>query len=467
MKADERWDVVVIGAGIAGLGAAALLSGTHGMKTLVVDRFPTYGGRLMTYKDYPQRGWVLDVGLHMVELGDKSRMHEINDLAGVEVKWGPFSESVKLFDEDGFKSLSELVPMTSEDRKEFSKTLSKIASLDDSEIKAWDSRSLEEWLSLNVKNKSAKELFADMGMIMTTIPSAGDMAAGEVLYIGRENLQKKKQLLSSSYPIGGMKAMTEGLVKAIEENGGEVRTKTEALEVVIGEGKAKGVIISSASGPYPSEYRMWGERYLEADVVLCALPIYQLQDIIDFDELTSPMPSWWLNRIKEIRNEVTCLIGYMLGLKEPITDELCFFSALGTKYSGFPFQAFPASNFDDSVAPKGKQILHTDIVCEYHEANNRVKRAQISRLMWNDILHMFPGIEEKLEFSIPYYVVGCDGLARKPGLVGDFKPELTAPGVEGLYFAGDTYRGRGLAMNSAALSAMECVELITTKRGLA
>ena len=38
----------------------------------------------------------------------------------------------------------------------------------------------------------------DLGMIMTTIPAAIDMAAGEVLYITMENLQKTKQALAAS-----------------------------------------------------------------------------------------------------------------------------------------------------------------------------------------------------------------------------------------------------------------------------
>jgi ribosomal protein S12 methylthiotransferase accessory factor YcaO len=34
-----------------------------------------------------------------------------------------------------------------------------------------------------------------------------------------------------------------------------------------------------------------------------------------------------------------------------------------------------------------------------------------------------------------------------------------------LYFAGDTYQGRGLATNSAARSAMECAERILAELG--
>jgi prolycopene isomerase len=42
--------------------------------------------------------------------------------------------------------------------------------------------------------------------------------------------------------------------------------------------------------------------------------------------------------------------------------------------------------------------------------------------------------------------------------VGGFKPALSAPGIPNLFFAGDTYIGRGLALNGAAKSAMLCAD---------
>jgi len=66
-----------------------------------------------------------------------------------------------------------------------------------------------------------------------------------------------------------------------------------------------------------------------------------------------------------------------------------------------------------------------------------------------------------VEFAYPYYTTGCDGLARKPGLTGNFKPDVEAPGVDGLFFAGDTYLGRGLAIEGACKSSLLCFERIT------
>ncbi len=112
------------------------------------------------------------------------------------------------------------------------------------------------------------------------------------------------------------------------------------------------------------------------------------------------------------------------------------------------------------MAPAGKQLLHSDIVVEHAQAGDKFERGRLLALLWEDLKEMYPGLEEKLEWRLPYYVDGCDGLARQPGLVGNFKPGFNAPGIPNLYFAGDTYLGRGLATNGAALSAMKCADVI-------
>jgi prolycopene isomerase len=376
------------------------------------------------------------------------------------VAWGPFSKTIEIWDGKKFVSVADLVPMTAEDKLAFRNLLQTVTSLEDAEIEAWDNRSLEDWLLEKVPQPSVRELFTDLGMIMTTIPEAIDMAAGEVLYIARNNLSKTGKALSSSYPIEGMEGVTRGLVEVIEEHGGEIRLGCHVQEIVIRDKRAVGVRIPAADHLYEGEYQIVETETICAERVVCALPIYQLSKIIDFNPETGPLPNWWTKRVEDIQHEITGLIGFQLGFKEPVvpTDKLCFYTALKTKHAGFPFQAFPASNFAPGIAPDGKQVLHTDIVVEHPEASDKFKRDKLLALMWEDLKEMFPGLEEKLEWKISYYVDGCDGLARKPGLVGGFKPALSAPGIPNLFFAGDTYIGRGLALNGAAQSAMLCAD---------
>jgi phytoene dehydrogenase-like protein len=455
-----QYDTIIIGAGIAGLGVAAILAKEGRQKVLLLERHPQTGGRLMNFSDFPSPGWKLDVGLHFIELGPKSAASELGQRVGREIPWPVYSETVQFFQEGGWKSLAELVPMDKDERDFFRQIVGKIASLTDTEIEGWDNRSLEDWLERNIPQASLKELFRDMGMIMTTIPNSREMAAGECLFIARENLRKNKQVLASSYPKNGMAGLVTPLRQVLEENGGEIRLNCPAQEVIIKEGKVLGVKIPKAIPGYPEEFRIIETDFITAARAVCALPIYQLDNILDLNPETSSLPPWWIKRIQDIRHEVTGLVGYMIGLKEPITDRLCFFTSLKTPHAGLPFQGLPASNFDPGVAPPGKQLLHTDVVCDYSMVRDKFQRLRLLDLMWQDVQEMFPGIEGRVEWKLPYYVAGCDGLARKPGLVGNFKPDVKAPGIENLYFAGDTYRGRGLATNAAARSAMLCADLI-------
>jgi prolycopene isomerase len=52
-------------------------------------------------------------------------------------------------------------------------------------------------------------------------------------------------------------------------------------------------------------------------------------------------------------------------------------------------------------------------------------------------------------------------VAKSVTQAGSLKPEVKAPGVEGLYFAGDTARGYGVAMDCACASGIICASEIT------
>ena len=59
----EKYDVIVIGAGAAGLTAGAILA-KNGKKVLVLDKAPYLGGRGMAVSD---EGFKLNFGGHLLE----------------------------------------------------------------------------------------------------------------------------------------------------------------------------------------------------------------------------------------------------------------------------------------------------------------------------------------------------------------------------------------------------------------
>lgn len=89
MMGQNRYDVLIIGSGPAGLGAA-IYAERAGLKTAVIDRSPVSGGQVLT--TYEVDNYLGFPGLSGSELSDKFRMHADNlgvsfiiaDVQGVE-----------------------------------------------------------------------------------------------------------------------------------------------------------------------------------------------------------------------------------------------------------------------------------------------------------------------------------------------------------------------------------------------
>jgi hypothetical protein len=56
------------------------------------------------------------------------------------------------------------------------------------------------------------------------------------------------------------------------------------------------------------------------------------------------------------------------------------------------------------------------------------------------------------------------GVIQKPGLVGNYRPHWRAPNVDGLYFASETFRSRGIGVDRAARAGLTVVEDILAKK---
>jgi len=234
------------------------------------------------------------------------------------------------------------------------------------------------------------------------------------------------------------------------------------VEQVVCEGnRAVGVKVArKGANPIAKEWRFISTDTVTAPLVVLALPIWHLDKVLDFDRRFSPLPGWWLKRIEDIRGERTGLLGYIIATRRPLYERQVFMSALSSPRTGLPLQAFTPTAFDPGVAPPERYLLVTDNVAEPWELEDKFNLGRLMEQHWEDVKEMFSFGEDEVKFALPYFTTGCDGLARKPGLTGDFKPDVQAPGVDGLFFAGDTYVGRGLAIEGASRSAILCVERI-------
>ncbi len=452
------YDAIVVGAGVAGLGQAALLQ-QSGKKTLLVDRWPRAGGRL---QPYPQKdGYIIENGLHIVEMGKKGYCHEMAARAGAEIEWGSWTTGGEFYMDGRWVPDAELLKQSEGVMQRFVETLTRIAAMQDADFAAWDNRSVSQWLDHEGISGQLRVLWENATMIMTTIPDADEQSAGECLYIAREAMVKCNRVLAAAVPRRGMLGITEPLTRAFTEAGGTLKLGTVADQVVFEGRKVVGVRLRTDDGsPLAGEWRFRRGTLVTAPLVVLALPVWSLKSVLDMDPRRSPLPPWWIKRIRDIEGERTGLFGFMVATRRPLYEKPNFLSALSTPRTGYPFQGYSPTAYTEDVAPKGRYVLITDSVCEPEEVEDKFNLMAKMEAHWEDIKEMFGFEDGEVEFAWPYYTTGCDGLARKPGLTGNFKPDVEAPGVSGLFFCGDTYRGRGIGIESACYSSLLCFERI-------
>src|SRR5579884_4121439 len=151
-----KFDVVVIGAGAAGLTAGALLA-KNGKKVLVVDREQHLGGRGMAV---PFEGYRLNLGGHLLE-DPGSGITKILASLGHPLEHGPVSEGMPVWSHGAWRSVRELYRT---DKAELKRVMKILCETDFKNLDAYDDRPLREWLLQYTSSEGVIALFEYVAM---------------------------------------------------------------------------------------------------------------------------------------------------------------------------------------------------------------------------------------------------------------------------------------------------------------
>jgi phytoene dehydrogenase-like protein len=226
-------DVVVIGAGIGGLSAAAFMA-KAGYKTIVVEKLPFVGGRAssLEYKGYKL---TTGVGGYELILDDEIykplglpfnvRVPEPNNVYYIGGKCHKVPEKGKL--REALK-----LAAGEEETKKIMKVLKRALTWDEPS----DSISLRDWLLQYTQNEKA------LGVFNASWQIAEVTAGGIIREIKREGS------FPYGYAIGGNVNMINPFVDFIKSKRGEVLTRCRAQKILTSDGVAKGVIVTQKRG---------------------------------------------------------------------------------------------------------------------------------------------------------------------------------------------------------------------------
>ncbi|HUB34841.1 MAG TPA: NAD(P)/FAD-dependent oxidoreductase [Bryobacteraceae bacterium] len=259
---EERWDAIVVGSGIGGLAAAALLARYGGKRVLVLERHYAVGGYTHTFH---RPGYEWDVGVHYV--GRNAAVRAVFDhLTGGALEWqampdvydrilmGGHSYELATGVENFRARMEEYFPgeEAAIDRylaavraaakaqdlyfaeKAIPRPLAAVAGgLMRAPFLRWADRTTAEVLREITGNR---ELLA-----VLTAQWADYGLPPEQSSFGIHATIANHYLEGAMYPVGGAARIAETIAPTIERNGGQIVASAEVMEILLEGGRAAGV----------------------------------------------------------------------------------------------------------------------------------------------------------------------------------------------------------------------------------
>lgn len=247
---EKIWDVIIIGAGMSGLGAGLRLA-LAGKKVLIVEQHNTIGG-LNSF--YLKSGIKYDVGLHavtnFVKQGSKGHPliklcrqlripYEALQLSEQKSSLIKFPELTLKFTNDFSVLVSEIELNFPKEKEGFQKLISAIDTTEETELSGPAFISTREILSQFIQEPLLKE------MLLLPLFYYGSAHVNDLDWRQFVILFKAIYREGFARPKGGVRTLLKLLRDRYREWGGVLRIKSEVVKIFIKDKKANGLLLKS------------------------------------------------------------------------------------------------------------------------------------------------------------------------------------------------------------------------------
>jgi phytoene dehydrogenase-like protein len=424
-------DVIVIGSGLGGLSAAALLA-HKGFEVLVLERAPFIGGRARVEE---KDGFLIDYGIHISRFHKKGKLAEVMTAVGGKPDFIMPGEPLVFKDGKFYKFPRGPVGFTKTDLltpKSKLQLFHFMLLMAVKKTQRYENKSVAEVVLRHNPGKDMIEI--------TKLFTATAIACPYTEVASAKEVRKffESVILSPVEPMGYLKGSWKtylDLMRETIERRGRIITRSKVEQLVVCGGRAAGV--KAAGGEYTSK------------AVVCGVPFQHVPEIIDMSHL-GPNLADYARRI-----EPTCGIVLDFALKEPVSK---IRGVIMT--SEPPSMGYLVSNIDPSIAPHGKQFgtwfqfITADKIKDHDYVNKEAES------LMELVGRIFPGVWEACEWKRTLVVPIVDGAMLKVGQTWTERAPLVAPNVPNLFFVGDTTCGIGSGGDIALDSALRASKLV-------
>jgi hypothetical protein len=439
-----KYDVVVVGAGTAGLVSACLLA-KSGKRVALVEKHRYLGGRAMEHRF---RGHQLGLGSHLVEDPGDS-LTRACEFVGLDLVHSERSDAMPFWDKDRWRPIQEMY--SGEAKQGLKRCIEALMETPYEDLDKLDHLSLREWMAQHTSDEGVYLVWEAISILEQITDKWYDHSASENLYVRKLHYERKRTAGYSFWPMGGWERLWKQMAERFESLGGTIYQPQTVTRALVKDGRITGVALRN-----PEAENGRGD-VLEADQVIVNAPVWDLPKLFD----DGVLPWNLLQRVKMLANNrnKACWIGYWIAAKEPVIasserEMASFFATPRTGLGGFTLNF---TGYDPDVSPPGEYL--TCVGAAFDATEHYGDRPWLDRKFhefWLDIEEMLPAAKGAL-WKKPHLVTTY-GVINKPGLVGAVRPDAEVREIEGLWLTGDTTRSRGIGIDKAARTGITAAE---------
>lgn len=468
----DKYDVIVVGAGVTGLLAALTLS-KHGKKVLVLEKNDLVGGNC---NSYTVDGYQVDTGPHAItHLSEgplKMLMDNYFDYQPVFEDYGQYYVRT----EDSFikvpSTIKEFVTFDvfpKLDRLAITQAITKSLTLSSFGIDL-SNQSVYESLPANLssdtydfanaisyflsgrdmKETSAQRVLAGSSFVRDSITQEqfeeiikedltpqNESILQSILSSNRHlslhsrinisclsRLASNKVSISQGYPRKGLKSLLNALLYSLPPTV-EIKTGCPVTKIFTENGKARAV---------------------EADSIYAADLVIYTGFATALPSLVEDLPASYKELLDGIVHSKSLTL--WLGLDKQMDE----FNYVGSEiwFKGTPYWAMPISNYDPSLAPVGKQLVGFAFFLD--DDGNESKEIKNA---YETIYQAIPGIEDRIEMKHQQIIIPEKAAVTLHGNFADIRTP-----IKNLYVAGTDTDKRSMGVTRAAYSILEMLKML-------